>query len=63
MILMAALQLKMMKPETGSQDEVDSAVLEVEDTGIGIPKEETSKIFGRGYRASNVADIQGTGIG
>ena len=38
-------------------------VLEVEDTGRDIPQDEQTKIFRRSYRASNVADIQGTGIG
>lgn len=57
------LTRKMMKEKFGNQKERDSIVLEVEDTGIGIPKDERDKIFQRGYRASNVADIQGTGIG
>jgi len=39
------------------------AVLEVEDTGMGIPKEERYKIFSAGYRASNVGSVLGTGVG
>ncbi len=35
----------------------------IEDTGIGIPKDEINEVYTRGYRASNVGDIQGTGIG
>ncbi len=57
------LTKKMMKPKYGDNKERESAVFEVEDTGIGIPAEENSKIFSRGYRASNATDIQGTGIG
>ena len=41
------------------------AVLEVEDTGIGIPEAEIGRIFDEFYRASNVrgTDISGTGVG
>ncbi|MFA5373871.1 MAG: UPF0146 family protein, partial [Candidatus Omnitrophota bacterium] len=46
--------------EPGDQE---CAVIEVIDTGIGIPKDEQGKIFTRHYRASNVGDIHGTGIG
>ncbi len=37
----------------------------VEDTGIGIPKEEQEKVFDRFYRASNVesSPLRGTGLG
>lgn len=37
--------------------------LDVADTGIGIPEEEQSKIFGRFYRASQSAEQEGVGIG
>jgi len=40
-----------------------SAVIEIEDTGMGIPEEEKGRIFERGYRATNVEEIQGEGIG
>ena len=53
---------KMMKPED-PKNEQGSAVLEVEDTGIGVPADERQKIFVRGYRAKNTAGIFGTGIG
>ncbi|NTV30048.1 MAG: HAD hydrolase-like protein, partial [Candidatus Omnitrophica bacterium] len=43
--------------------ETEFAVLEVEDTGIGIPAAERTKIFSQDYRASNVGDIPGTGMG
>jgi signal transduction histidine kinase len=35
----------------------------VEDRGIGIPKEEQQAIFQSFYRAKNVDNIQGTGVG
>ncbi len=42
----------------------DEDVVAVRDEGIGIPKEEQSRIFERFYRASNVeSDIEGTGLG
>ncbi len=37
--------------------------LSVKDVGIGIPKEEQKNLFGRFYRAANVTNIQGTGLG
>ena len=35
----------------------------VSDTGPGIPEEEQAKIFQRFYRASNVHDQEGVGVG
>lgn len=35
----------------------------VEDKGIGIPQEDQMRIFDQFYRASNVGDISGTGLG
>ncbi len=37
--------------------------IEVADRGIGIPKEEQEHLFGRFFRAKNVTNIQGTGLG
>lgn len=37
--------------------------LEVQDEGIGIPEEEKDKLFERFFRAKNVQNIQGTGLG
>lgn len=37
--------------------------IDVEDTGIGIPEEEKSKVFGRFYRSETVAETDGIGIG
>ena len=36
---------------------------DIEDQGIGIPKEEQSKLFDRFFRAKNAQNIQGTGLG
>lgn len=38
-------------------------ILEVEDEGIGIPKEDQAKLFERFHRATNVSNIKGTGLG
>ncbi len=38
-------------------------LLEVEDQGIGIPEEEQPHLFERFFRAHNVENIQGTGLG
>ncbi|MFM7727244.1 MAG: sensor histidine kinase, partial [Flavobacteriales bacterium] len=37
--------------------------IEVEDHGIGIPKEDQEQLFERFFRAGNVTAIQGTGLG
>ncbi|POF30447.1 sensor histidine kinase [Roseibium marinum] len=39
------------------------AVISVRDEGVGIPREEISKIFNRYFRASTSSGIAGTGIG
>lgn len=38
-------------------------LLEVKDEGKGIPEDEQAKLFGRFFRASNVSNMQGTGLG
>jgi signal transduction histidine kinase len=57
-------------PEGGAVDlrlrrEGDTAVLEVADTGIGIPAAEQTKLFDRLYRASSATQrhIPGLGLG
>lgn len=57
-------------PENGKidlivKDNDDDILIEVSDTGIGIPEDETDKIFEEFYRASNAKQIknQGTGLG
>lgn len=39
------------------------SVIQIEDSGIGIPAHEQQKIFQRFYRAENVKSFQGSGIG
>lgn len=41
----------------------DSVVLSVADQGIGIPQADQVRLFERFFRAGNVGDIQGTGLG
>ncbi|MBK8956048.1 MAG: PAS domain-containing sensor histidine kinase [Saprospiraceae bacterium] len=43
--------------------EATEFIVEIQDNGIGIPKEEQKFIFDIFYRASNVLNIQGTGLG
>ncbi len=38
-------------------------VFHVKDQGIGIPIEDQKHLFDRFFRASNTANIQGTGLG
>lgn len=38
-------------------------IIEVTDQGIGIPEEEQNHLFERFFRAKNVTNIQGTGLG
>lgn len=41
----------------------DKAIFEIQDQGIGIPKEDQSRLFEFFYRAKNVGAIAGTGLG
>ncbi len=41
----------------------DQLTIAIKDAGIGIPSEEQKHIFSRFFRASNVENIQGTGLG
>jgi len=38
-------------------------VIEIKDEGLGIPQAEQKHMFSRFYRATNVSNIQGTGLG
>ncbi|HUV41752.1 MAG TPA: ATP-binding protein, partial [Sedimentisphaerales bacterium] len=57
-------------PEKGTvrlcaKDQPDCVLLEVSDTGIGIPENELTNIFEEFYRASNAKKVErdGTGLG
>ena len=41
----------------------DTAVVEIADTGVGIPADEVDQLFQRFFRASTAATEQGTGLG
>jgi signal transduction histidine kinase len=43
--------------------EDESVVVSVQDTGLGIPKDEVTRLFERFFRASTSTGIAGTGIG
>ncbi|MFC6043806.1 ATP-binding protein [Nocardioides hankookensis] len=47
------------------REEPDSVVIEVSDTGIGIPADEVDQVFGRFFRGSGALEqhIPGTGLG
>ncbi len=41
----------------------DDTIFKIKDTGIGIPEKDQKNIFERYFRAENVTDTEGTGIG
>jgi len=47
------------------KDDADAILIEIEDTGIGIPKKELGLVFEEFYRASNARKVEkdGTGLG
>ncbi len=63
-----AISLKIVKQKefvTNYQVDTDSLLIQISDTGMGIPKNQQSKIFTKMFRADNVrkADTEGTGLG
>ncbi|GAA0880972.1 hypothetical protein GCM10009119_39420 [Algoriphagus jejuensis] len=52
-----------MEPEVHLQYRGAYFELRVKDYGMGIPKDEHEQIFGSFYRAKNVGNIKGTGLG
>jgi signal transduction histidine kinase len=53
------------KVEISARDDKRFIVVEINDTGIGIPQEELPKVFDEFYRASNARTVEkdGTGLG
>jgi nitrogen-specific signal transduction histidine kinase len=51
--------------EINAKDDGDYVLVEIADTGIGIPHEEVPKVFDEFYRASNAKEVEkdGTGLG
>ncbi|MEX2581640.1 MAG: sensor histidine kinase [Gemmatimonadota bacterium] len=49
--------------ESHSSDGTDEVVIEVRDNGTGIPEEARQHLFERFFRAENVGNTEGTGIG
>jgi signal transduction histidine kinase len=52
-----------LEPEVNLQFRGNFVEISVKDYGIGIPKEDHEHIFGSFYRAKNVGNIKGTGLG
>jgi signal transduction histidine kinase len=50
-------------PELTIHFKLKELVLSIKDYGMGIPKEELTKLFHPFFRAKNVTDIKGTGLG
>lgn len=46
-----------------SHNRGENLVISIQDEGIGIPEEDQRHLFDRFFRASNVVNIQGTGLG
>lgn len=46
-----------------TRTEGEAAVIEVEDQGMGIPEADQKHLFERFFRAANVTNLQGTGLG
>jgi PAS domain S-box-containing protein len=49
--------------QINSKIEDDNTIVEICDQGIGIPKSDQVHLFERFFRATNVTNIQGTGLG
>lgn len=48
--------------EISIESDKESVILKIKDTGLGIPKKDQAKIFTRFFRATNVADSEGSGL-
>ncbi|MFA4842804.1 MAG: HAMP domain-containing sensor histidine kinase [Candidatus Omnitrophota bacterium] len=53
------------KIELSLQDKDDAVLIRISDTGIGIPPEDTERVFDEFYRSSNAKEVErsGTGLG
>jgi two-component system OmpR family sensor kinase len=49
--------------EVRALDDGEAVVMEVPDSGEGIPSEDLPKIFGELYRGSNARGTEGSGLG
>ena len=49
--------------EIKAKRDFDFLFIEIKDQGIGIPLKDQAHIFERFYRANNIGNIQGTGLG
>jgi signal transduction histidine kinase len=45
------------------RDDPDALIIQISDEGIGIPLEDQEHIFDDFFRASNVEDVSGAGLG
>ena len=49
--------------EVRAAEDGKNILIEVADSGVGVPPEEASKIFEELFRASNARGIEGSGLG
>jgi len=49
--------------ELGCEQNSENINIYVKDSGIGIPQQDISRVFDKGYRASNSDNFEGTGYG
>jgi signal transduction histidine kinase len=49
--------------ELDLESTADRIVIQIRDYGIGVPEKDVSELFNTFYRASNVGDHEGTGLG
>jgi signal transduction histidine kinase len=47
----------------GSEVDEKTIIISVKDNGLGIPEDDKKHLFERFFRANNVTNIQGTGLG
>ncbi|PWJ43026.1 sensor histidine kinase [Sediminitomix flava] len=50
-------------PDVSIDFQEEQVIIAIKDRGIGIPKEEQEKLFSPFFRANNVSNIKGTGVG